>query len=67
MNKFRHGVLTILFTHLFFQKQVIESEHFLNFADANEINEEMFVKFWTFFNKLFMKLDRNNGKFSIDL
>jgi len=45
---------------------VIESENFLNFADSTAITEEMFVKFWTFFNKLFMKLDRNNGKFIPD-
>jgi len=43
-------------------KKVIESEHFLDFADSTAINEEMFVKFWTFFNKLFMKLDRNNDQ-----
>jgi len=41
---------------------VIESENFLNFADSTAITEEMFVKFWTFFNKLFMKLDRNNDQ-----
>lgn len=60
---FRTKTLVMInkFTYRLFKKKVIESVHFLNFADSTEINEEMFVKFWTFFNKLFMKLDRNNG------
>ena len=53
------------YKQLFFQHNVITSEAWMN-SETDEISEEVFVKFWKNFYKLFYTLDRNKGIIQFD-